>query len=66
MGRSRSARLFLASRLALRGLLGAAGVPVAVFGPSSVGAHADVPPVELADVARCVDVFVATADASGS
>jgi acetylornithine deacetylase len=45
------------------GLLGAAGIPVAVFGPGGAGAHAEVEWVELADVATCVDVLVATADA---
>jgi hypothetical protein len=66
VGRSRSARLFWRSRLAPRGLLAVAGVPAVIFGPGGPGAHADVPPVELADVARCVDVFVATVDASCS
>jgi len=45
------------------GLLGAASIPVAVFGPGGAGAHAEVEWVELADVAKCVDVLVATADA---
>lgn len=44
-------------------LLGAAGIPTAIFGPSGSGAHADVEWVDLASVQTCVDVLVATARA---
>jgi acetylornithine deacetylase/succinyl-diaminopimelate desuccinylase family protein len=42
-------------------LLGAAGIPTAIFGPRGAGAHADVEWVDLASVQTCVDVLVATA-----
>jgi acetylornithine deacetylase len=45
------------------GLLGGAGIPVVVFGPGGAGAHAEVEWGELEDIAKCVDVLVATADA---
>jgi acetylornithine deacetylase len=39
----------------------AAGIPTVVFGPGGEGAHAQVEWVELADVERCKDVYVAVA-----
>jgi acetylornithine deacetylase len=42
-------------------LLGAAGIPTAIFGPRGAGLHADVEWVELASVEICADVVVATA-----
>ena len=42
-------------------LLGAAGIPTAVFGPGGDGAHADVEWVDLDDVAKTVEVLLATA-----
>lgn len=42
-------------------LLGAAGIPTAVFGPRGAGLHADVEWVDLASVQACADVLVATA-----
>ena len=44
-------------------LLGAAGIPTAVFGPRGAGLHADVEWVDLASVQACADVLVATAQA---
>jgi acetylornithine deacetylase len=43
-------------------VLGAAGIPTVIFGPGGAGAHATVEWVELADLDRCVDVLVATAE----
>ena len=42
-------------------LLGAAGIPTAIFGPRGAGLHADVEWVDLASVQACADVLVATA-----
>jgi acetylornithine deacetylase len=42
-------------------LLGAAGIPTAVFGPRGAGLHADVEWVDLVSVQACADVIVATA-----
>jgi acetylornithine deacetylase/succinyl-diaminopimelate desuccinylase-like protein len=39
----------------------AAGIPTVVFGPGGEGAHADVEWVEIADLERCKDVYVAVA-----
>jgi acetylornithine deacetylase len=44
-------------------LLGAAGIPTAIFGPRGAGLHADVEWVDLASVQACADVLVATAQA---
>jgi acetylornithine deacetylase/succinyl-diaminopimelate desuccinylase-like protein len=41
-------------------LLGAAGIPTAIFGPRGDGAHADVEWVDLASVQTCADVLIAT------
>ncbi len=42
-------------------LLGAAGIPTAIFGPRGAGPHADVEWVELASAQACADVLAATA-----
>jgi len=42
-------------------LLGAAGIPTAIFGPRGAGLHADVEWVDLASVQACADVLVAAA-----
>ncbi|HJZ47981.1 MAG TPA: M20/M25/M40 family metallo-hydrolase [Roseiflexaceae bacterium] len=42
-------------------LLGAAGIPTAIFGPRGAGLHADVEWVDLASVQTCADVLVAAA-----
>jgi acetylornithine deacetylase len=42
-------------------LLGAAGIPTAIFGPRGAGLHADVEWVDLASVQVCADVLVAAA-----
>ena len=39
----------------------AAGIPTVVFGPGGEGAHAQVEWVDLADLGRCKDVYVAVA-----
>jgi len=39
----------------------AAGIPTVVFGPGGEGAHAQVEWVDLADLERCKDVYVAVA-----
>ena len=39
----------------------AAGIPTVVFGPGGAGAHAEVEWVDLADLERCKDVYVAVA-----
>jgi acetylornithine deacetylase len=39
----------------------AAGIPTVVFGPAGEGAHAEVEWVDLADLERCKDVYVAVA-----
>ena len=44
-------------------LLSAAGIPTVVFGPAGEGAHAEVEWVDLPSVERCVEVFLATAEA---
>jgi len=44
-------------------LLGAAGIPTAIFGPRGAGAHADIEWVDLESVQTCVDVLVTTARA---
>jgi acetylornithine deacetylase len=43
------------------GLLGAAGVPTVLFGPSGEGAHAVVEWVDLASLERCYETYVAVA-----
>jgi acetylornithine deacetylase len=43
-------------------LLAEAGVPAVVFGPSGAGAHANTEWVDLEDVARCADVYLAVAE----
>jgi len=43
-------------------LLGAAGIPAAIFGPRGAGLHADVEWVDLASVEACAAVLVAAAD----
>jgi acetylornithine deacetylase/succinyl-diaminopimelate desuccinylase-like protein len=42
-------------------LLGAAGIPTVVFGPSGAGAHAEVEWVDVASLERCLDVYTAVA-----
>jgi acetylornithine deacetylase len=42
-------------------LLGAAGIPTAIFGPRGAGLHATVEWVDLTSVQACADVLVATA-----
>jgi acetylornithine deacetylase len=42
-------------------LLGAAGIPTAIFGPRGAGLHADVEWVDLASVEACANALVATA-----
>jgi acetylornithine deacetylase len=42
-------------------LLAGAGIPTVVFGPSGEGAHAEVEWVEIADLERCVEIYVAVA-----
>jgi acetylornithine deacetylase len=42
-------------------LLGAAGIPTAIFGPRGAGLHADVEWVDLASVQACADVLAAAA-----
>jgi acetylornithine deacetylase len=42
-------------------LLGAAGIPTAIFGPRGAGLHADVEWVDLASVQACAEVLVAAA-----
>jgi len=42
-------------------LLAAAGIPTVVFGPGGEGAHAVVEWVDLADVERCVEVYLGVA-----
>jgi acetylornithine deacetylase/succinyl-diaminopimelate desuccinylase family protein len=42
-------------------LLAAAGIPTVVFGPGGEGAHAEVEWVEVADLERCVEIYVAVA-----
>jgi acetylornithine deacetylase len=42
-------------------LLAAAGMPTVLFGPRGEGAHAEVEWVELADLERCVEIYVAAA-----
>lgn len=44
-------------------LMAGAGIPSVLFGPTGEGAHADVEWVDLASVASCAEVFVATARA---
>ena len=43
------------------GLLAAAGVPTVLFGPAGEGAHALVEWVDVASLARCVEVYLAVA-----
>jgi acetylornithine deacetylase len=42
-------------------LLAGAGIPTVLFGPRGEGAHAEVEWVELADLERCVEIYVAVA-----
>ncbi len=42
-------------------LLAEAGIPTVLFGPRGEGAHAEVEWVELADLERCVEIYVAVA-----
>ncbi len=42
-------------------LLGAAGIPTVLFGPRGEGAHAEVEWVDVGDLERCVEVYVAVA-----
>jgi acetylornithine deacetylase len=44
-------------------LLAAAGIPTVIFGPSGEGAHAALEWVDLRDVERCAEVYVAVARA---
>jgi acetylornithine deacetylase len=39
----------------------AAGIPTVIFGPGGEGAHAQVEWVELADLERCKDLYLAVA-----
>jgi len=39
----------------------AAGIPTVVFGPGGEGAHAQVEWVDLADLERCKDLYLAVA-----
>jgi acetylornithine deacetylase/succinyl-diaminopimelate desuccinylase-like protein len=43
------------------GLIGAAGIPTVLFGPGGEGLHETEEWVELADLERCLDVYVAVA-----
>jgi acetylornithine deacetylase len=43
------------------GLIGAAGIPTVLFGPGGEGLHETEEWVELADLARCLDVYLAVA-----
>ena len=43
-------------------LLAAAGIPTVLFGPGGEGAHAEVEWVEVADLERCVEIYLAIAD----
>jgi acetylornithine deacetylase len=43
-------------------LINAAGIPTVAYGPSGEGAHADVEWVDVASVAKCVDVYVRAAE----
>jgi acetylornithine deacetylase len=42
-------------------LLAGAGIPTVVFGPGGEGAHAEVEWVEVGDLERCVEIYVAVA-----
>ena len=42
-------------------LLADAGIPTVLFGPSGEGAHAEVEWVEVADLERCVEIYLAVA-----
>ena len=42
-------------------LLNAAGIPTVAYGPSGAGEHADVEWVDLASLAKCVEVYLRTA-----
>jgi acetylornithine deacetylase len=42
-------------------LLAAAGIPTVLFGPRGEGAHAEVEWVEIGDLERCVEIYVAVA-----
>ena len=42
-------------------LLAAAGIPTVLFGPCGEGAHAEVEWVDVADLERCVEIYVAVA-----
>jgi acetylornithine deacetylase len=42
-------------------LLAAAGIPTVVFGPGGEGAHAEVEWVDLADLERCTEIYIAVA-----
>jgi acetylornithine deacetylase len=43
------------------GLIGAAGIPTVLFGPSGEGAHAAVEWVDLASLQRCLEIYTAVA-----
>jgi acetylornithine deacetylase len=43
------------------GLLAPAGVPTVLFGPRGEGAHAEVEWVEIADLEKCIEIYVAVA-----
>ena len=43
------------------GLLGEAGIPTVLYGPSGEGAHAEVEWVDVASVERCLELYVAVA-----
>jgi acetylornithine deacetylase/succinyl-diaminopimelate desuccinylase-like protein len=43
------------------GVFATAGIPTVVFGPGGEGAHAQIEWVELAEVERCKDIYVAVA-----
>jgi acetylornithine deacetylase len=42
-------------------LLAAAGIPTVLFGPRGEGAHAEVEWVDVGDLERCVEIYVAVA-----
>ena len=43
-------------------LLNEAGIPTVAYGPAGEGEHADVECVDVASVARCVEVYVRAAE----
>jgi acetylornithine deacetylase len=42
-------------------LLATAGIPTVLFGPSGDGAHAEVEWVDIGDLERCVEIYLAVA-----